>query len=79
MLARQVLAYTVRRELARQDLQGRRANGCDWRRVGEIADRCTGATLAQVREQLGHADIKTTSIYLHAKDRAEMIREMPIK
>lgn len=38
-----------------------------------------GATLAQVRDQLGHADIKTTSLYLHAKDRAAMIREMPIK
>jgi len=38
-----------------------------------------GATLAQVRDQLGHADIKTTSLYLHAKDRAAMIRDMPIK
>lgn len=38
-----------------------------------------GASLAQVRDQLGHADIKTTSLYLHAKERASMIREMPIK
>ena len=38
-----------------------------------------GATLAQVRDQLGHADIKTTSLYLHATDRAAMIRDMPIK
>jgi site-specific recombinase XerD len=38
-----------------------------------------GATLAQVRDQLGHADIKTTSLYLHAKDRTAMIRKMPIK
>lgn len=38
-----------------------------------------GATLAQVRDQLGHADIKTTSLYLHAKDRTAMIRDMPIK
>lgn len=39
----------------------------------------SGATLAQVRDQLGHADIKTTSLYLHATDRTEMIRDMPIK
>jgi integrase/recombinase XerD len=38
-----------------------------------------GATLAQVRDQLGHADIKTTSLYLHATDRVAMIRDMPIK
>lgn len=38
-----------------------------------------GASLAQVRDQLGHADIKTTSLYLHAKDRAAMIRDLPIK
>lgn len=38
-----------------------------------------GATLAQVRDQLGHADIKTTSLYLHAEDRAQMIRELQIK
>jgi integrase/recombinase XerD len=38
-----------------------------------------GATLAQVRDQLGHADIKTTSLYLHATDRTAMIRDMPIK
>lgn len=38
-----------------------------------------GATLAQVRDQLGHADIKTTSLYIHATDRAEMIRNLKIK
>lgn len=38
-----------------------------------------GATLAQVRDQLGHADIKTTSLYLHATERAEMIRNLKIK
>jgi integrase/recombinase XerD len=38
-----------------------------------------GATLAQVRDQLGHADIKTTSLYLHAEDRTQMIRELRIK
>ena len=38
-----------------------------------------GATLAQVRDQLGHSDIKITSLYLHAKDRTEMIRKMRIK
>jgi len=38
-----------------------------------------GATLAQVRDQLGHADIKTTSLYLHSKDRAEMIKNLAIK
>ncbi len=38
-----------------------------------------GATLPQVRDQLGHADIKTTSLYLHAKDRTQMIRKMRIK
>jgi integrase/recombinase XerD len=38
-----------------------------------------GATLPQVRDQLGHADIKTTSLYLHSKDRTEMIRNMRIK
>lgn len=37
------------------------------------------ATLAQVRDQLGHADIKTTSLYVHAKERTAMIRKMPIK
>lgn len=39
----------------------------------------SGATLAQVRDQLGHADIKTTSLYLHAAERAEMIRNLKIK
>jgi integrase/recombinase XerD len=37
------------------------------------------ATLAQVRDQLGHSNISTTSLYLHAEDRAAMIRDMPIK
>lgn len=45
--------------------------------ASNLLDR--GATLAQVRDQLGHADIKTTSLYLHAADRAAMIRDMPIK
>ncbi len=38
-----------------------------------------GATLAQVRDQLGHQDIKTTSIYLHGTERTQMIRDLPIK
>lgn len=38
-----------------------------------------GATLAQVRDQLGHQDVKTTSIYLHGTERTEMIRQLPIK
>lgn len=38
-----------------------------------------GATLAQVRDQLGHADIKTTSLYLHATERTAMIRNLKIK
>ena len=37
-----------------------------------------GATLAQVRDQLGHQDIKTTSIYLHGTERTEMIRRLPV-
>lgn len=39
----------------------------------------SGATLAQVRDQLGHQDIKTTSIYLHGTERTQMIRDLPIK
>jgi integrase/recombinase XerD len=38
-----------------------------------------GATLAQVRDQLGHQDIKTTSIYLHGTERTEMIRKLPVQ
>lgn len=38
-----------------------------------------GATLAQVRDQLGHQDVKTTSIYLHGTERTEMIRKLPIR
>lgn len=38
-----------------------------------------GATLAQVRDQLGHQDVKTTSIYLHGAERTEMIRRLPVK
>lgn len=39
----------------------------------------SGASLAQVRDQLGHQDVKTTSIYLHATERTQMIRKLPIK
>lgn len=39
----------------------------------------SGATLAQVRDQLGHQDVKTTSIYLHGTERTQMIRDLPIK
>lgn len=38
-----------------------------------------GATLAQVRDQLGHQDIKTTSIYLHGTERTQMIRKLPVR
>ena len=39
----------------------------------------SGASLAQVRDQLGHQDVKTTSIYLHATERTQMIRDLPVK
>jgi hypothetical protein len=41
MLARQVLANGIRRELARKCLWTQRATGWDWREVGENAGRCT--------------------------------------
>jgi len=41
MLARNVLANAIRRELARKCLQARCARGFDWRGVGEIAGCCT--------------------------------------
>jgi len=38
-----------------------------------------GASWAQIRDQLGHADIKTTSLYAHASERTTMIRSLKIK